>query len=105
MNMVPHNGTLRGMISMLAIFIIALTISAAFFTLQNQRQHSEINSIERVSCQKDRQIAANQRRVLLSLIAMNQYLVESPSPTIQQTAVAILPRLYHALELVPVFDC
>lgn len=100
------NGKARVLAEIALLFAVVLAGAGILFYAQNRNYHDRSSAVEYDACVKDRQIAANQQRVLESLISMNESLAgTSPIVQTRATARATLPGLYQALALVPEFEC
>lgn len=84
-------------LSSLGLFLAVLALSMVILGYTNAHTHDQLKENAYVTCVADRQIAANQRRVLLALIDLEAREEEH----IEHDGVA----LRRALRSVPKFDC
>lgn len=81
------------------LFLVVLVLAGAIFYFRNEAAHRETKLAVYKACVADRQIAQNQRRVLLALISIEQ---EEARRGVDGRE---LPELQLALAQVPSFDC
>lgn len=80
------------------LFLFVLALSLIIFITNNSRLHNAERQDSYVSCIKDKQIADNQRRVILAILTLADNEFKEGHP--QQ-----IDRVKYALSKVPVFEC
>lgn len=82
------------------LFLVTLVVSLVIFGIMNQKQHDRILKADYYACLQSRQVARNQRRVIIALLTL-----EGDEPAAGKEHIQDIALLQEALASVPEFDC
>lgn len=82
------------------LFLIALAVSLVVFVILNEKRHQEFTRSQRIDCLLNRQLAQNQRRVIIALLTL-----EGDEQPVRKEHIRDIAFLQVALRNVPEFNC